>query len=211
MPSSGMLRHVAPVITEVSEELSTSIIRVTRIGELGTTLAITSNRRTHARSYLHLVPRLYHFRVMKVGLCDLHAVCRRIPSYLRWNESSRCFCMCGCLAASCVHFGSGNVRPLHSVVPVVIFRIPTEAPTVCVTPSSPVACLRTSLTVALASPFHPSVSCAVITLQLSPASRVQLLSFRGSSYKMFLVHPLRGFRSVYLGRSPPPIGSLVLP
>jgi hypothetical protein len=31
--------------TDVSEELGASIIRVTRIGELGTTLAITSNRR----------------------------------------------------------------------------------------------------------------------------------------------------------------------
>jgi hypothetical protein len=35
-----MLCHVALVRTDVSEELSASIIRVTRIGELGTTLAI---------------------------------------------------------------------------------------------------------------------------------------------------------------------------
>jgi hypothetical protein len=35
MPSSGMLRHVALVRTDVSEKLSSSIIRVTRIGELG--------------------------------------------------------------------------------------------------------------------------------------------------------------------------------
>jgi hypothetical protein len=34
-----MLRRVALVRTDVSEELSASIIRVTRIGELGTTLA----------------------------------------------------------------------------------------------------------------------------------------------------------------------------
>jgi ABC-type molybdate transport system permease subunit len=46
MASSGMLRHVALVKTDVSEELSASIIRVTRIGELGTTLTVTSNRRT---------------------------------------------------------------------------------------------------------------------------------------------------------------------
>jgi hypothetical protein len=38
-----MLRHVALVRTDVSEEPSTSFIRVTRIGELGTTLAVTSN------------------------------------------------------------------------------------------------------------------------------------------------------------------------
>jgi hypothetical protein len=46
MASSGMLCRVALVITDVSEELSASFIRVTRIGELGTTLAVTSNRRS---------------------------------------------------------------------------------------------------------------------------------------------------------------------
>jgi hypothetical protein len=35
MESSAMLRSVALVITEVSEERSASIIRVTRMGELG--------------------------------------------------------------------------------------------------------------------------------------------------------------------------------
>jgi hypothetical protein len=39
-----MLRSVAPVRTDVSEELSVSIFRVIRIGELGATLAVTSNR-----------------------------------------------------------------------------------------------------------------------------------------------------------------------
>jgi hypothetical protein len=43
--SSGMLRRVALVRTDVSEELSSSFISVKRIGELGTTLAVTSNRR----------------------------------------------------------------------------------------------------------------------------------------------------------------------
>jgi hypothetical protein len=44
--SFGMLRRMALVRTDVSEERSASFIRVTRIGELGTTLAVTSNRRT---------------------------------------------------------------------------------------------------------------------------------------------------------------------
>jgi hypothetical protein len=44
-----MLRRVALVRTDVSEELSAYIIRVTRIGEVGTTLAVTSNRSTLRR------------------------------------------------------------------------------------------------------------------------------------------------------------------
>jgi hypothetical protein len=45
-----MLRRVTLVRTEVSEELRASYIRVTRIGELGTTLAVTINRRTLRRN-----------------------------------------------------------------------------------------------------------------------------------------------------------------
>jgi hypothetical protein len=41
-----MLCHVTLVRTDISEERSASIIRVTRISELGTTLSVTSNRRT---------------------------------------------------------------------------------------------------------------------------------------------------------------------
>jgi hypothetical protein len=41
---------VALVRIDVSEELSASIMRVTRIGELGT-LAVTKNRRTLRRNF----------------------------------------------------------------------------------------------------------------------------------------------------------------
>jgi hypothetical protein len=47
MVFSEMLRRVVLVGTKVSEELSASFFRLTRIGELGTTLAVTSNRRTY--------------------------------------------------------------------------------------------------------------------------------------------------------------------
>jgi hypothetical protein len=57
-----MLRDVAPVGTDISEEHIASIIRVTRIGELGT-LAVTSNRRMLRSNnisilFLHGVPCL---------------------------------------------------------------------------------------------------------------------------------------------------------
>jgi hypothetical protein len=42
MASSGMLRRVALIRTDVSEVLGGSIMKVTRIDELGT-LAVTSN------------------------------------------------------------------------------------------------------------------------------------------------------------------------
>jgi hypothetical protein len=45
-----MLRCVALVTTDVSEDLSAYFVRVTIIGELGTTLAVTSNRRTLRRN-----------------------------------------------------------------------------------------------------------------------------------------------------------------
>jgi hypothetical protein len=43
MVSSGMLCRVAPVRTDGSEELSAFFIRVTRIGDLGASLAVTTN------------------------------------------------------------------------------------------------------------------------------------------------------------------------
>jgi hypothetical protein len=48
--SSGMLRRVALVRTDVSEEPGASFIRVTRIGELGTIQAATNNRRMLQRN-----------------------------------------------------------------------------------------------------------------------------------------------------------------
>jgi hypothetical protein len=56
-----MLCRMALAGTDVSEELSASFIRVTRIGQLGTMLAVTSKRRTLRRNtsvFLRSVRRL---------------------------------------------------------------------------------------------------------------------------------------------------------
>jgi hypothetical protein len=69
MPSSGMLRRVALVKTDVSEELRASI-RVTTIGEQGTTLAVTSNRRMPRRNIVtaNVVPSSPIVTLMKEAL-----------------------------------------------------------------------------------------------------------------------------------------------
>jgi hypothetical protein len=54
MSSSGKLRREALVRTDVSEERSASIIKMTRIGELGTTLSATSNGRTLRRNAISI-------------------------------------------------------------------------------------------------------------------------------------------------------------
>jgi hypothetical protein len=50
MSSSGMLRHVALIRANVSEEPSASIIMVTRIVDPGITLDVTNNRRKLRRN-----------------------------------------------------------------------------------------------------------------------------------------------------------------
>jgi hypothetical protein len=57
MAPSGTLRRVPLVRTDVSEEFSASYIRVTRIDELGATLAVTSNRRTKRSSETSVLTR----------------------------------------------------------------------------------------------------------------------------------------------------------
>jgi hypothetical protein len=56
MASSEMLRCVALVRTNVLEELGAYFIRETRIGELGTTLAVTSNRLVLIRARRRNIP-----------------------------------------------------------------------------------------------------------------------------------------------------------
>jgi hypothetical protein len=59
IPSSEIVRRVAPVRTDISQESSASIIRVTRIRELGTTLAVTSNPRALRKNIMWEKKRQY--------------------------------------------------------------------------------------------------------------------------------------------------------
>jgi hypothetical protein len=64
---------VALVRSDVSEQLSASFIRVTRLGELGTTLAVTSNRRT---------PRCIFFLVSEMSDVESEIVAYRANIYV---------------------------------------------------------------------------------------------------------------------------------
>jgi hypothetical protein len=70
---------VALVRTDVSEEPGASIIRVTKIGELGTTQAATSYRRTLRRNTL--------VQVMKIG----HSVRLKIAKVFIDHPKTTCF------------------------------------------------------------------------------------------------------------------------
>jgi hypothetical protein len=74
MPSARILRRVALVRTDVSEEHGATIIRVTRIGELEATLAMTSNRRTPRR---HV--GFFEVCVGCVGLFHVGYVVNKVP------------------------------------------------------------------------------------------------------------------------------------
>jgi hypothetical protein len=87
-----MLRRVAVVRVDVSEECSASIIRVTRIGELGTTLAVTSNRSVLTRTIRRNIP--------EYDILYSHS-CENLKSYL------------------IVYFISFIMFPMHNLVVIV--------------------------------------------------------------------------------------------
>jgi hypothetical protein len=79
-----MLHRVALVRTDVSEELSASFIRVTRIGELGKTLAVTSNRRTLRRNILIVATRR---NIPEDAILEVHNVFREICGTLQLDAN----------------------------------------------------------------------------------------------------------------------------
>jgi hypothetical protein len=88
MVSSGMLRRVALVRTDVSDELSAFFIRVTKIGELGTTLDVTSNQRTlrsniNTNTFLRSVRENLNSYMLNVSLnTSVSKLYIKIASYL---------------------------------------------------------------------------------------------------------------------------------
>jgi hypothetical protein len=71
-----MLRRVALVRSDVSEEPSASFIRVTRIGELGTTLAITNVRRLLVTASVPSSPILVTLMKEALGSSETSALTR---------------------------------------------------------------------------------------------------------------------------------------
>jgi hypothetical protein len=80
MPSSGLLRRVALVRIDVSEEHSASFIKVTRIGALGTTLAVYSDRSTLRRNTFSFI-RVTRIGELGVLLVTANFFLRNIASY----------------------------------------------------------------------------------------------------------------------------------
>jgi hypothetical protein len=81
MPSSGMLSHVTLVGTDVSEERSASVIRVTRISDLGTTLAVTSNQCMLLRSTMSVPTRATWRNIPEDDILLSHC-CENLKSYV---------------------------------------------------------------------------------------------------------------------------------
>jgi hypothetical protein len=75
MPFSGMLHHMALVRTDVSEEYSIFIITLTKIGDVGTMLAVTGNRRMLRSVHWMLVAANIVSRLLLLVTLLMKAVC----------------------------------------------------------------------------------------------------------------------------------------
>jgi hypothetical protein len=114
MVFSGMLRLVAFVRTDVSEELNASFIRVTRIGELGTTLALISNRRKLRRNLVTLMKESLSSSETSVLT---RATRRNIPEdtilHSHRRENLKSYIMIQLFVVFPSHFPDNSQKPLH--------------------------------------------------------------------------------------------------
>jgi hypothetical protein len=73
MPSSGTLHSEDLLRTYVSEELITSTIKVTRLGELEAALAVTSNRSTLRRNTKSVLTRVIRRNIPQDGVLQFNS------------------------------------------------------------------------------------------------------------------------------------------
>jgi hypothetical protein len=92
MVSSGMLRRVALARSDVSEEPGASFIRVTRIGELGTTKAATSNRRKLRRNTSYFHPEEGGARFMLTSLPFVFQLGLILKNGVFWDDTPCGYC-----------------------------------------------------------------------------------------------------------------------
>jgi hypothetical protein len=119
MASSGMLHHVALVRTDALEVFSASFIRVTRIGELGTTLAVTNNRRTLRRNtFLSSVCTclLYHIAQCPITV-RLVAMLTTVMVQHLVRQPLLVQCVSNCLEISNIGLGNIGCNPLRKALP----------------------------------------------------------------------------------------------
>jgi hypothetical protein len=83
-----MLRRVALERTDVSEECIVFTLRVTRIGELGATLAVTSNRRTLRRNTQYIVFLRRVLRLLVTNVLSSSILVSLMMEALRSSETS---------------------------------------------------------------------------------------------------------------------------
>jgi hypothetical protein len=117
---SGMLRRVALVRTDLSEELSASFIRVTRIGELGTTLVtasvvpsspilVTMMKEALSSFYTSVLTRATRYNISEYAILHSHRrenlksyklsdwwlkVCFHVKYSQRYSHDVKCYDMC---------------------------------------------------------------------------------------------------------------------